>query len=104
MSAIVTQNLTKVYKEVGKATVKSLDGLSLTIEQNEVYGFLGRNGAGKTTTIKILCGLIKPTSGTAAVFGEDVRTPQARRKLGYLPEQTYFYEYLTPRETINFYG
>ena len=104
MSAIVTQNLTKVYKEVGKATVKSLDGLTLTIEQNEVYGFLGRNGAGKTTTIKILCGLIKPTSGTAAVFGEDVRTPQARRRLGYLPEQPYFYEYLTPRETIDFYG
>ncbi len=104
MSAIVTTELTKTYKEVGKAAVKSLDGLTLTIEQNEVYGFLGRNGAGKTTTIKILCGLIKPSSGSATVFGENVRTPQARRLLGYLPEQPYFYEYLTPRETIDFYG
>lgn len=104
MSAIVTSNLTKIYKEVGKAAVKSLDGLDLVIEPNEVYGFLGRNGAGKTTTIKILCGLIKATSGEASVFGANVRTPEARRKLGYLPEQPYFYEYLTPRETIEFYG
>lgn len=104
MSAIVTSNLTKIYKEVGKAAVKSLDGLDLVIEPNEVYGFLGRNGAGKTTTIKILCGLIKATSGEASVFGANVRSPEARRKLGYLPEQPYFYEYLTPRETIDFYG
>lgn len=104
MSAIVTRNLSKVYKEVGKAAVKSLDGLDLTIEENEVYGFLGRNGAGKTTTIKLLCGLLKPTAGEAFVFGENTRNPEARRKIGYLPEQPYFYEYLTPRETIDFYG
>ena len=104
MSAIVTKNLSKIYREVGKASVKSLDGLDLTIEENEVYGFLGRNGAGKTTTIKILCSLLKPTSGEAFVFGENVRTPQARQHIGYLPEQPYFYEYLTPRETLDFYG
>lgn len=104
MSAIVTQKLTKIYRAVGKATVRSLDDLDLTIEENEVYGFLGRNGAGKTTTIKLLCGLLKPSSGGATVFGESVRTPQARRLIGYLPEQPYFYEYLTPRETIDFYG
>ncbi len=84
--------------------MKSLDGLDLTIEENEVYGFLGRNGAGKTTTIKILCSLLKPTSGEAFVFGESVRTPQARQHIGYLPEQPYFYEYLTPKETLDFYG
>lgn len=104
MSAIVTRNLSKVYKEVGKAAVTSLDGLDLTIEENEVYGFLGRNGAGKTTTIKLLCGLLKPTAGEAFVFGENTRKPEARRRIGYLPEQPYFYEYLTPRETIDFYG
>ena len=104
MSAIVTKNLSKIYREVGKASVKSLDGLDLTIEENEVYGFLGRNGAGKTTTIKILCSLLKPTSGKAFVFGESVRTPQARQHIGYLPEQPYFYEYLTPKETLDFYG
>ena len=104
MSAIVTKNLSKIYREIGKASVKSLDGLDLVIEENEVYGFLGRNGAGKTTTIKLLCGLLKPTSGEATVFGESVRTPQARRLIGYLPEQPYFYEYLTPRETLDFYG
>lgn len=104
VSAIVTKNLSKIYREVGKASVKSLDGLDLTIEENEVYGFLGRNGAGKTTTIKILCSLLKPTSGEAFVFGESVRTPQARQHIGYLPEQPYFYEYLTPKETIEFYG
>ncbi len=104
VSAIVTKNLSKIYRELGKASVKSLDGLDLTIEKNEVYGFLGRNGAGKTTTIKLLCGLLKPTSGEATVFGESVRTPQARRLIGYLPEQPYFYEYLTPKETIDFYG
>jgi len=104
VSAIVTKNLSKIYREVGKASVKSLDGLDLTIEENEVYGFLGRNGAGKTTTIKILCSLLKPTSGEAFVFGESVRTPQARQHIGYLPEQPYFYEYLTPKETLDFYG
>lgn len=104
MSAIVTRNLSKVYKAIGKAAVKSLDGLDLTIEENEVYGFLGRNGAGKTTTIKILCGLLKPTSGEAFIFGKNVRTPEARGLVGYLPEQPYFYEYLTPRETLDFYG
>lgn len=104
MSAIVTDKLSKVYRSVGKAPVKSLDGLDLTIEENEVYGFLGRNGAGKTTTIKILCSLLKPTAGEAFIFGKNVRTPEARRLAGYLPEQPYFYEYLTPRETIDFYG
>jgi ABC-2 type transport system ATP-binding protein len=104
VSAIVTKKLSKVYRELGKASKKSLDELDLEIEENEVYGFLGRNGAGKTTTIKILCGLLKPTAGEAFVFGKSVRTPEARRLIGYLPEQPYFYEYLTPKETIDFYG
>jgi len=104
LSAIVTKNLAKLYKGLGKSKTRSLDDLNLTIEENEVFGFLGRNGAGKTTTIKILCSLLKPTEGEALIFGKNVRTPDARHLFGYLPEQPYFYEYLTPRETVDFYG
>ena len=84
--------------------IRSLTDLNLTIEESEVFGFLGRNGAGKTTAIKMLCSLLKPSAGKGWVFGEDVRTRRARRLIGYLPEQPYFYEYLTPVETLDFYG
>jgi len=104
MHAITARGLTKVYKNVAKADKRSLDDLSISIREGEVFGFLGHNGAGKTTTIKILCGLARATSGEASLFGTDVRDPACRAKLGYLPEQPYFYEYLTPRETIEFYG
>jgi ABC-2 type transport system ATP-binding protein len=104
MDAIVTQGLTKVYKALGKARIHALDNLTISIREGEVFGFLGRNGAGKTTTIKILCSLLKPSAGEAFVFGENVRTRASRRLFGYLPEQPYFYEYLTPKETLDFYG
>ena len=104
VKAIVTQHLSKTYKGLGKGGTRSLDDLNLEVETGEVFGFLGRNGAGKTTTIKILCGLLKPSSGDAALFGRDVRAREARNAVGYLPEQPYFYEYLTPRETLDFYG
>lgn len=105
MRAIVTRNLTKVYRtHLGRSGPKSLDNLNLEIAENEVFGFLGRNGAGKTTTIKILCGLLRATEGEAFIFGESVKTRTARSKLGYLPENPYFYEYLTPKETVEFYG
>lgn len=104
-SAIVTQGLSKVYQgHVGRKPVQALNGLNLEIPEGQVVGFLGRNGAGKTTTIKMLCSLLKPTSGRAFVFGQDVRTRVARRYIGFLPENPYFYEYLTPRETIDFFG
>lgn len=104
MDAIATHGLTKEYRQLGRHTRSSLDNLSIRIRPGEVFGFLGHNGAGKTTTIKILCGLVKATAGEATLFGEPVRDRKARRHLGYLPEQPYFYEYLTPRETIDFYG
>lgn len=104
MPAIVTTELTKVFREVGKKPVHSLDRLNLEVPEGEVYGFLGRNGAGKTTTIKLICGLLKATSGGARIFGGDARLPESRRLAGYLPEQPYFYEYLSPRETVEFYG
>lgn len=104
MDAIVTRGLTKEYRQLGRRARRSLDNLSISIREGEVFGFLGHNGAGKTTTIKILAGLVKPTAGEAMLFGESTRQPAARRRLGYLPEQPYFYEYLTPRETIEFYA
>ncbi|MBX7256954.1 MAG: ABC transporter ATP-binding protein [Candidatus Hydrogenedentes bacterium] len=105
MDAIVASDLTKRYKgHVGRSKAPSLDGLHLTVRENEVFGFLGRNGAGKTTTIKLICSLIRPTRGEALVFGKNARKREARAFIGYLPENPYFYEYLTPRETIEFYG
>ena len=104
MAAIETNGLTKIYKGIGRKRAPSLDNLTLTVAEQEVFGFLGRNGAGKTTTIKILTSLIKPTSGGARIFGENIRTRQSRRLIGYLPEQPYYYEYLTPKETLGFYG
>lgn len=105
MDAIETKNLSKTYKaQFGRRPPPSLVGLDLTIRDNEVFGFLGRNGAGKTTTIKLLCGLIRPTRGDARIFGEDSKRKESRRLIGYLPENPYFYEYLTPRETLDFYA
>jgi ABC-2 type transport system ATP-binding protein len=104
MSAIETRKLGKTYKSLGKRAVTSIRGLDLIVREGEIYGFLGRNGAGKTTTIKILCSLIEASEGSAFLFGESVRSRAARRLIGYLPEQPYFYEYLTPKETLHFYG
>ena len=105
MEAITTRGLTKVYgRRLTQAPKRSLDRLDLCIEAGETFGFLGRNGAGKTTTIKILCGLLRPTEGEALIFGQSARTRMARARIGYMPENPYFYEYLTPFETIDFYG
>jgi len=105
VNAIVTHGLTKTYtSHIGRSGMRALDGLDLTVAENEVFGFLGRNGAGKTTTIKILCSLLHPTGGRAEIMGRDIRLREARRAIGFLPENPYFYEYLTPRETLHFYG
>lgn len=105
MNAITVTSLHKKYKShLGRKTAYPVKGLSFTIAPNEVFGFLGRNGAGKTTTIKILCSLLKPTSGTVSIQGLNAQSRAARRLIGYLPENPYFYEYLSPKETIEFYG
>ncbi|HNY85798.1 MAG TPA: ABC transporter ATP-binding protein [Candidatus Hydrogenedentes bacterium] len=104
MDAVTTAGLSKTYHQLGRGAVHSVRDLDLVVGGNEIYGFLGRNGAGKTTTIKMLCGLVQPTAGEARLFGKPARDPAARAALGYLPEQPYFYEYLTPRETVRFYG
>jgi ABC-2 type transport system ATP-binding protein len=82
----------------------ALKPLHLAVEHNEVFGFLGPNGAGKTTTLKLLMGLITQTSGTAKLLGCDWREPDVKRQIGFLPEQPYFYDYLTARELLNYYA
>ncbi|UVT20719.1 MAG: ABC transporter ATP-binding protein [Nitrospira sp.] len=84
--------------------VTAVDGLSFEVQRGEVFGFLGPNGAGKTTTIKMLMGLIYPSGGTATLFGRSVGDPVAKAKVGFLPESPYFYDYLTGREFLRFYG
>jgi ABC-2 type transport system ATP-binding protein len=78
--------------------------LNLSVFASEVFGFLGPNGAGKTTAINVLLGFIPPTSGTAYLFGMDVRQPIARQRIGYLPEMTYYYKFLTAEELLRFYA
>jgi ABC-2 type transport system ATP-binding protein len=83
---------------------RSLDNVSLDVQENEIFGFLGPNGAGKTTTLKLLMGLIFPTAGTARVRGHSIGDIRMHREIGYLPEQPYFYDYLTARELLDYYA
>ena len=81
-----------------------LHGISFGVMPGEIFGFVGPNGAGKTTTLKVLMGLIRPTSGGATILGRDVRETAFRREIGFLPEHAYFYDYLTGRELLDFYA
>jgi ABC-2 type transport system ATP-binding protein len=104
--AIEILGLTKDYP-LGfwrRRTRRSLDNLTLQVEDGEVLGFLGPNGAGKTTTLKLLMGLIFPTAGTARIRGCSIDDVQMHREIGYLPEQPYFYDYLTAREMLDYYA
>ena len=105
MAAVVEiEGLTKDY-EVGfwkKRQVRALDDLSLTVEGGEIFGFLGGNGAGKTTTLKLLMRLIYPTAGRARILGRDINDVQMHQRIGYLPENPYFYDYLTARELLEY--
>src|SRR5688572_18246860 len=104
--AIELENLTKDYS-VGfwrPRPYRALDRLSLAIEPGEIFGFLGPNGAGKTTTLKLLMQLIFPTSGRAEILGKPVGHVATRRRIGYLPENPYFYDYLTAEELLNYFA
>lgn len=104
--AIEISGLTKDYPTGfwRKRMRRSLDSLSLQVEEGEVFGFLGPNGAGKTTTLKLLMGLIFPTSGSARIRGRSIDDIGMHREIGYLPEQPYFYDYLTARELLDYYA
>ncbi len=106
MAIIEIESLTKDF-QVGfwkKHPVRALDNLNLNVEKGEVFGFLGPNGAGKTTTLKILMNLIRPTSGSARILGEAVESVSMRRRIGFLPENPYFYDYLTAEELLLYVG
>jgi ABC-2 type transport system ATP-binding protein len=103
--AIETFSLTKIFSDWwGRNRVVAVDGLNLKVRTNEVYGFLGPNGSGKTTTLKMLLGLLHPTKGKALILEGDATDPQINRRIGFLPEESYLYKYLTARETLDFYG
>jgi ABC-2 type transport system ATP-binding protein len=107
MEAILKiQDLRVEYRsrESSGGVKEALKGLDLAVEQGEVFGFLGPNGAGKTTTMNVLLGFVPPTSGEAFIFGVSVREPIARQRIGYLPELTYYYKFLTAEELLRFYG
>jgi ABC-2 type transport system ATP-binding protein len=104
MPAVEIIKLTKDY-EVGfwrKRKVRALDDLSLSIDEHQIFGFLGANGAGKTTTLKLLMRLIFPTSGTARILDHDIQDVRMHQRIGYLPENPYFYDYLTARELLEY--
>jgi ABC-2 type transport system ATP-binding protein len=106
MAAIEILGLEKTYM-VGfwrKRPKRALQPLHLTVEDGEIFGFLGPNGAGKTTTLKMLMGLVFPTAGTARILGKESTDPEVKAQIGFLPEQPYFYDYLTARELLDYYG
>ncbi|MHC4551196.1 MAG: ABC transporter ATP-binding protein [Planctomycetota bacterium] len=103
--AIETVSLTKIFPDWwGRAKVIAVEDLNLRIRSNEIYGFLGPNGSGKTTTIKMLLNLLHPSKGASFVMGGTVSDPKISGRIGYLPEESYLYKYLTAKETLDFYA
>jgi len=103
--AIETFSLTKIFSDWwGRGRVYAVDNLNLRINNNEVFGLLGPNGSGKTTTLKMLLGLLHPTKGKSLCLGGDATHPKVSARIGFLPEESYLYKYLTARETLDFYG
>lgn len=106
MTIVSIENLCKDY-ETGfwkKKTVRALHGITLSVNEGQIFGFLGGNGAGKTTTIKILMRLLFPTSGAASILGKPIDNVDMHREIGYCPENPYFYDYLTPVELFDYFG
>lgn len=105
-SAIQIENLTKDYPTgfLHMKTKRSLENLTMQVEEGEAFGFLGPNGAGKSTTIKLLMGIIFPTSGSATILGRPISDVAMHKDIGYLPEQPYFYDYLTAAELLDYFA
>lgn len=97
-SVVEVKGLTKIFRDFWRRPkVKAVDGLDLDIQRGEIFGLLGPNGSGKSTTIKILLGLLHPTSGMVRVLGRSPRNVEMKKDIGYLPEESYLYNYLSPR-------
>jgi len=104
-AVIETRELSKEYRSLfGLQRLLALDKLTLDIERGELFGLLGPNGAGKTTCVKLLLGLIFPTGGTMNILGRNIHSPAVKRKIGYLPEGSYFPDFLKGEEVLRFYG
>jgi len=104
-AVIEAQAVTKVFRDFWRRPkVRAVDGVSFAVRRGEVFGLLGPNGSGKSTTLKMILGLLHPTHGQLTVLGQSPRDVQAKARLGYLPEESYLYPYLTPDETLDFYG
>jgi ABC-2 type transport system ATP-binding protein len=103
--AVQIEGITKTFPvPLRRQRVMAVKNLSFSVQPGEVYGLLGPNGCGKSTTLKILLGLVTPNSGRALIFGKDSREYRSRRDVGFLPENPYFYKFLTAAETLAFYG
>lgn len=103
-TVIAINNLKKSFRERPWRQVQALQGISLEVNEGEAFGFIGPNGAGKTTTIKILTGNIRPTGGSASIFGKPVSDSASRKGMAYVPENPYLYDYLTPLEILQMGG
>lgn len=105
MNAITIENLSKSFPvPLRRRRIAAVRGVSFQVGEGEVYGLLGPNGSGKSTTLKMLLGLVRPDGGSARIFGLDSRDHHSRRNVGFLPENPYFYKFLTAAETLAFYG
>jgi len=102
---VETRNLSKIYRDFwGRKKVQALKSLDIEIRKGEIFGLLGPNGSGKSTTIKLVLGLLFPTSGRVLVFDKDATETSKNERIGYLPEESYLYKFLTAQETLDFYG
>lgn len=102
---VETRNLGKIYRDFwGRKKVQALKSLDIEIRRGEIFGLLGPNGSGKSTTIKLMLGLLFPTSGRAFVFGKEATDVAKNERIGYLPEESYLYKFLNAEETLDFYG
>ncbi len=102
---IETRNLSKIYRDFwGRKKVHALKSLDIEVQQGEIFGLLGPNGSGKSTTIKLILGLLFPTNGRVLVFDNDATETGKNERIGYLPEESYLYKFLTAEETLDFYG
>lgn len=103
--AVEIRNLTKIFPvPLRREKVVAVRDLSLSVAPGQVYGLLGPNGSGKSTTLKVVLGLVRPSAGGAKVFGRDTRDVESREQVGFVPENPYFYKFLTGEETLRFYG
>ncbi len=104
--AVCIERLTKVFRlpTLKKQRLVAVNDLTLSVQPGEIFGLIGPNGSGKSTTMKVLLGLISPTRGKTAIFGEDSQQVRSRAKVGFLPENPYFYKFLSGAETLQFYG